>query len=160
VPSAFRTPSASISANGASITEAQFQAVIGGLFSASGEVSNSTLVAASGLRTAVAAFTRTESSTDKVRTYSVNEDATSKKLTFAVNFFDTDYGMVSILNANPDCVVDTDRGYFLAQEHYAVLSYYPMGATDLEDQGGGRRGFVDVACALKVSNPRGLAKIN
>ena len=90
VPAAFRTPSASIDANGASITEAQLQAVIGGLFSASGEVASTTLVAASGLRTAISGFTRTESSTDKVRTYSVNEDATSKKLTFAVNFFDTD----------------------------------------------------------------------
>lgn len=160
VPADYRTPADSIDATGAGITEDNFQDVIRSLFSASGEVANNTLVAGTALRSQVSSFTRTESSANTTRTYTVNEDATSKKLTYAVNFFDTDYGMISIMNGNPDCLPATDRGYILNQDYYYIADYIPMGATDLEDQGGGQRGYCDCWLSLCVKNPRAFGKIS
>lgn len=157
VPSDYRATA--VDTNGASITEDQFQSLIETLFTASGEVANNTMVAATGIRSQISSFTRTESSANTTRTYNVNEDAGSKKLTYAVNFFDTDYGMISIINGNPDCMPATDRAYVLNQDYYYVADYIPMGWTDLEDQGGGKRGYVDCALSLCVKNPRALGKI-
>lgn len=158
VPSDYRATA--VDTNGASITEDQFQTLVETLFVASGEVANNTMVAATGIRSQISSFTRTESSTDKVRTYNVNEDATSKKLTYAVNMFDTDYGVISIINGNPNCMPATDRAYILNQAYYYVADYYGMGSEDLEDQGGGPRGYVDCALTLCVKNPRALGEIN
>lgn len=157
VPSDYRATA--VDTNGASITEDQFQSLVETLFTASGEVANKTLVAATGVRSQISSFTRSEGTTT-ARTYNVNEDATSKKLTYSVSMFDTDYGLISIMNANPDCMPDTDRAYLLDQSYYYVADFYSMGAEDLEDQGGGPRGFVDCALTLCVKNPRALGEIN
>lgn len=159
VPSDYRTPSGSISTAGAGIGEDAFQAVIESMFTASGETANNTVVAATGVRSQISKFTRLEGSAT-ARTYNVNENATEKKITYAVNFFDTDYGMVSILNANPDCMPDTDRAYILNQDYYYVANYIPMQMTDLEDQGGGQRGYCDCWLSLCVKNPRAFGEIN
>lgn len=154
VPSAYRTPSASIDTQGTSVAEADFQAIFESIFSASGEVSNVTVVAGPDQRTNISSFTRASATQ-----YNVNEDAAKKKTTYAVDFFDTDYGMATIVNGNPDCLPAADYAYFLPMDLLELLVYDPIHMIDLEDQGAGQRGFCDWTAALCLKNPRGFAKI-
>ena len=158
VPSDYRTPSGSIEADGANLTEAELQTIVQGVFSASGEVSNNTMVCGTTIRNKISGFTRVEGATT-ARNYTVFDKGSEKKLTYAVTFFDTDYGMLTLMNGNPDCMIDANSAFILNSDFYELLDYIPMGATDLEDQGGGQRGYVDCAMALCVKNPRAFGKI-
>lgn len=158
VPASYRTPSASIDSNGASITEAQFNEVLRSMFTVTGAVESITLVAGSTLRQQVSNFTRLQPSSTNQR-YQVNEDSSAKKITFAVNIYDSDFGYVSIVNGNPDCLPAADRGYLLPMSLVGIKSLQGMASYELEDQGGGQRGYVDCIETLVVRNPKGLGKI-
>jgi hypothetical protein len=119
-----------------------------------------TLVANTALRTLISNFSRAVASTQN--TYHVNQDATSKAITLSVNMYDSDFGMVKILNGNPSCMPTgsgTNFGYVLNPKYLGFNTLIPMGATRLENQGGGERGFVDVAGTLCVKHPQAHGKI-
>lgn len=156
VPAAYRTPAGSILS--AAPTETTFNDVIGSIFSRNGEMNSLTLVANVALRKVVSGFTRAQSvSTNNV--YHVNQDATSKQITFAVNLYDSDFGIVKIVNGNPACMASTGLGYVLNPKYLGFNTLIPMGATRLENQGGGERGYIDVAGTLVVKHPQAHGKI-
>jgi len=156
VPEAYRTPTSSILT--ATLTETTFNGMIGSIFSKNGEMNSLTLVANTALRTLVSNFNRSLAATNG--TYTVNQDATSKTITLSVNMYDSDFGMVKILNGNPSCMPSTTNiGYVLNPKYLAFNTLIPMGATRLENQGGGERGFVDVAGTLCVKHPQAHGKI-
>lgn len=159
VPADYRTPAASIDANGASITEAQFNAVISSIFTVNGEVNNLNLIAGTALRSAVSDFTRADTSSNDT-TYTVTQSAESKKITLAVDVYESDFGYVKILNGNPACMPASDRGYVLNTQYYGVAELIPMGNTRLEDQGGGERGYCDSTLTLCVNHPGAHGKIS
>lgn len=142
-------------ANGTSITEAQFQDLMKDLFTTSGEVSGVTGLLSPDLRTTVSGFTR--SSTDR---FNVNQNAKDLSLTYAVSFFQTDFGTASMITANSDTLPAADRGYLIKPDQYYIADYIPMRSRPLEDQGGGPRGLVECAAALCVKNPRHFGKIS
>jgi hypothetical protein len=133
--------------------------LIGSIFSKNGEMNSLTLVANTALRTLISGFSRTLAASNG--TYTVNQDATSKTITLSVNMYDSDFGMVKILNGNPSCMPTglTNLGYILNPKYLAFNTLIPMGATRLENQGGGERGFVDVAGTLCVKHPQAHGKI-
>ena len=49
--------------------------------------------------------------------------------------------------------VDADAGLLIDPEYVGMHSLKAESATELEDQGGGRRGFVDVIAALACYSP-------
>jgi len=158
VPAAYRTPTLSILTT--TLTETAFNGVIGSIFSKNGEMNSLTLVANTALRTLISNFSRAVASTQN--TYHVNQDATSKAITLSVNMYDSDFGMVKILNGNPSCMPTgsgTNFGYVLNPKYLGFNTLIPMGATRLENQGGGERGFVDVAGTLCVKHPQAHGKI-
>lgn len=159
VPSDYRTPSGSIDANGTSITESQFNDVIQSIHDENGEVNNLTGVFASALRRTISDFTRSEGSSTATA-YNVNQPAGEKKITLAVNIYDSDFGLVKFTTANPKCVPATDRGYLLNPNYYGVAELIPMGSRQLEDQGGGPRGYCDCSLTLKVDSPLAHGKIS
>ena len=158
VPAAYRTPSGSIL--GASPTESTFNGMIGSIFSRNGEMNSLTLVADVALRRVISGFTRATPSSAGV-TYHVNQDATSKAITLAVNVYDSDFGVVKIVNANPACMPVTSGGigYVINPKYLGFNTLIPMGATRLENQGGGERGYIDVAGTLVVKHPQAHGKI-
>lgn len=157
VPAAYRTPTGSILT--ATVTETTFNGMIGSIFSKNGEMNSLTLVANTALRTLVSNFTRNAGVATGV-TYHVNQDATSKAITLSVNLYDSDFGMVKIINGNPSCMPSTTNiGYVLNPKYLGFNTLIPMGATRLENQGGGERGFVDVAGTLCVKHPQAHGKI-
>ena len=156
VPAAYRTPTGSILT--ATPTETTFNGMIGSIFSKNGEMNSLTLVANTALRTIISGFSRTSSASNN--TYTINQEATSKTITLSVNLYDSDFGMVKIINGNPSCMPSTTNiGYVLNPKYLGFNTLIPMGATRLENQGGGERGFVDVAGTLCVKHPQAHGKI-
>jgi hypothetical protein len=158
VPAAYRTPSGSIIAS--TLSESSFNSMIGSIFARNGEMNSLTLVANVALRQLISNFTRATPSSAGV-TYHVNQEATSKQITLSVNLYDSDFGLVKIVNGNPSCMPtgSTNVGYVLNPKYIGFNTLIPMGATRLENQGGGERGFVDVAGTLVCKHPQAHGKI-
>ncbi len=158
VPAAYRTPTGSIISS--TISESTFNSLIGSIFAKNGEMNSLTLVANVALRQLISNFTRATPSSAGV-TYHVNQEATSKQITLSVNLYDSDFGLVKIVNGNPSCMptTNTNVGYVLNPKYLGFNTLIPMGATRLENQGGGERGFVDVAGTLCVKHPQAHGKI-
>lgn len=158
VPAAYRTPSGSIISS--ALSESSFNTMIGSIFAKNGEMNSLTLVANVALRQLISNFTRATPASAGV-TYHVNQDATSKQITLSVNMYDSDFGLVKIVNGNPSCMPtgSTNVGYVLNPKYLGFNTLIPMGATRLENQGGGERGFIDVAGTLCVKHPQAHGKI-
>ena len=158
VPTAYRTPSGSIIAS--TLSEASFNTMIGSIFAKNGEMNSLTLVANVALRQLISGFTRATPASAGV-TYHVNQEATSKQITLSVNLYDSDFGLVKIVNGNPSCMptASTNVGYVLNPKYLGFNTLIPMGASRLENQGAGERGFIDVAGTLCVKHPQAHGKI-
>jgi hypothetical protein len=158
VPAAYRTPTDSIIAS--TLSESSFNAMIGSIFARNGEVNSLTLVANVALRQLISNFTRSTTAASS-QTYHVNQDATSKTITLSVNMYDSDFGIIKIVNGNPSCMPtgSTNVGYVLNPKYIGFNTLIPMGATRLENQGGGERGFIDVAGTLVCKHPQAHGKI-
>jgi hypothetical protein len=162
VPATFQTPADSIytttEANATAFSESALNGIISSIFRVTGSASNLMLVADTGLRQVIADFARTTSSaTDNVR--SVNYDGNSGTIKLSVDLYESDHGVVSIVNQNPDCAPNfggnttTGSGYIVNPEYYGIHELIPMGSTRLPNLGGGERGFVDCALTLGVYHP-------
>jgi len=163
VPSDYRTPEKSIIESGntyTTVTESTFNSMLGSIFSKNGEMNSLTLVANTALRQIISGFTRNSSVSTGV-TYHVNQEAASKAITLSVNLYDSDFGIVKIVNGNPSCMPtgSTNVGYVLNPKYLGFNTLIPMGGTRLENQGGGERGYVDVAGTLCVKHPQAHGKI-
>lgn len=156
IPSAYRTPAASILA-ASSITETNLNTILASIFSQNGEMNALTLVAGTALRRAISNFTRTDGNASET-VYQVMQEATSKTITLSVSVYDSDFGMLKIVNANPACTL-AGTGYIVNPKYLAFNTLIPMGSKRLEDQGGGPRGFVDMTGTLCVKHPGAHGKV-
>ncbi len=92
----------------------------------------------------------------------VNYNGESAKIKLSVELYQSDHGIVSIVNMNPDCSPDDtnkNRGYFLNPEYASIAELIPVGSTVLPNLGGGERGYVDCALTLAVHHPGAHGKI-
>ena len=160
VPAAYRTPAASISSSGA-ITETVFNNLITSIYRVTGTTNSLTLVADTALRRVISDYARTSGNTDySVRQVTYNGEVSTIKL--AVEMYESDHGMVSIVNMNPDCAPDTsnkDTGYLINPDYYGVAELISLGSTRLPNLGGGDRGYVDSTLTLLVKHPGAHGKI-
>jgi len=156
VPAAYRTPAASILSS--QPTETTFNDVIASIFSVNGEANSLTLVANVALRKVISNFTRSSGAAASEAVYKVNQNAESKKVTHSVQLYDSDFGIVKMINGNPDCMTGAS-GYLVNPSYLQFNTLIPMGATRLENQGGGERGFVDMTGTLVCKHPGAHGKI-
>ncbi len=160
VPAAYRTPAASINASGA-VTETVFNNLITSIYRVTGTTNSLTLVADTALRRVISDYARTSGNTDySVRQVTYNGEVSTIKL--AVEMYESDHGMVSIVNMNPDCAPDTsnkDTGYLINPDYYGVGELISLGSTRLPNLGGGDRGYVDCTMTLLVKHPGAHGKI-
>ena len=96
--------------------------------------------------------------------FAVNYDGNSGSIKLSVDLYQSDHGIVSVVNANPDCMpvqagISGMAGYLVNPEYYGVHELIPMGSTRLPNLGGGDRGFVDCALTLGVYHPGAHGKI-
>jgi len=159
VPSAFRTPTASIWTTGAgTLTENAFNGLIASIYTQTGTVDKLSLVAGTVLRRTVSGFARSDNNTNE-NVYHVNQMATDKEITLSVNTYDSDFGIITVINGNPACLPDSSRGYIINPDYLGVAELMSLGSTRVPDQGGGQRGFVDAAAGLQVFSPLAHGKI-
>lgn len=156
VPAIYRTPSASILT--AAPSEDTLDGAMASIFGVNGKRNRLTLVAGTALRRVITEFTRTENNSNS-EVYQVVEQAGTKQVTFEVSTFECAYGTVNIINANPDTVVNSNRGYILNNQYYGIKEVIPMQQKELPDLGGGARGFVKWAGTLVVNHPGAHGKI-
>lgn len=163
VPAGFRTPAASIyTAAEAAVTEFGEEAlndIITSIFEQTGSTNDLMLIADTGLRRVIADFARTSGSSDNsVR--NVNFDGGSGQITLRVDMYESDHGMVSIVNGNPSCMpnfggsTSNSSGYLINPEYAGIHELIALGSTRLPNQGGGERGYVDCALTLGVYHPQ------
>jgi len=163
VPAGFRTPAASIyTAAEAGTTEFGEEAlndIITSIFEQTGSTNDLMLIADTGLRRVIADFARTSGSSDNsVR--NVNFDGGSGQITLRVDMYESDHGMVSIVNGNPSCMpnfggnTSNSSGYLINPEYAGIHELIALGSTRLPNQGGGERGYVDCALTLGVYHPQ------
>ena len=164
VPADFRTPAASIvDVTDDVFAESELNGLISSIFTVTGTSDNLMLVADTALRTDISDFARIGgASGDAVRT--VNYDGNSGSIKLSVDLYQSDHGVVSVVNANPDCMPTQAgqagmAGYVVNPEYYGVHELIPMGSTRLPNLGGGERGFVDCALTLGVYHPGAHGKI-
>ena len=156
VPAAFRTPSASIHATGANFTETVLNTMISSIYRETGTVNDLMLVADTALRNEISDFARSGNAND-VRNVNYNGNDTAIKL--SVDLYQSDHGIVSVVNGNPDCMpavtggTANGAGYLVNPEYFGVHELIPLGSTRLPNMGGGERGYVDCSLTLGVYHP-------
>lgn len=158
VPSNFRTPAGSINGAGTTLTENVFNGLVASIFTQTGTVDSLSLVAGTALRRAVSGFARSDNNPNE-NVYHVNQMATDKEITLSVNTYDSDFGIITVINGNPACLPDANRGYIINPNYIGVAELMSLGSTRVPDQGGGQRGFVDGALTLQVFSPLAHGKI-
>jgi len=157
VPAAYRTPSGSILA--AAPTDTTLNDVIASIYTVNGEANALTLIAGVALRKVIANFQRSSGQAASEAVYNINQEAATKKITHSVTLYDSDFGVVNIINANPACLPNQNRGYIVNPKYLGFNTLIPMGATRLENQGGGERGYVDMVGTLVCKHPGAHGKI-
>ena len=164
VPSAFRTPAESIHDTG-TFTETTLNELITSIYRVTGSTNSLMLVADTALRREIADFARLDpvaqdAANNSIRSVNYNGDSASIKL--SVELYQSDHGVVSIVNMNPDCAPDTtnkDTGYIINPDYFGISELIPMGSTRLPNLGGGERGYVDCALTSLVYHPGAHGKI-
>ena len=153
VPAAYRSPADSIHSSG-TFTETILNRMVTSIYRVSGVTNSLTLVADTALRRAITDFARADTITGAVRQ---NDNSyLNNMIKLAVGVYQSDHGLVTIVDMNPDCSPDTtnkDVGYLVNPEYYAVGELISLGSTRLPNLGGGERGYVDWTGTLKVSHP-------
>ena len=170
VPAAFLTPSASIDSTATgSLTESLFNDVFQSIFQVVGGKRSYTLFAGPSLKRAISNFQRATDATNTVNTYRVTQDASDNKIDLNVQIYNGDFHTVTIIPDMFNGLLDgasvtsptnqqKARGYVVNPELMGISYMIGMEATELENKGGGRRGFVHAALTLMVKNPKGLGK--
>ena len=114
------------------------------------------LVADTALRNEISDFARSGAAND-VRSMNYNGNESAIKL--SVDLYQSDHGIVSVVNGNPDCMpavtggTANGAGYLVNPEYYGVHELIPLGSTRLPNMGGGERGYVDASLTLGVYHP-------
>lgn len=169
VPASFRTPSASIDATaGASLAESTVNGVLQSMFEVSGGKKDYFVPCGPSFKSYVSNFQRATGSSGTTKTYQVTQDAGSHRIDLSVDVFNSDFGMITLVptmfngRTSGGSVGATQRmrAYVIDPELVSVAYMKPLGSSDLPDEGGGKRGYVDTILTLVVKNPKGLGKFN
>jgi hypothetical protein len=161
IPDDFKTPADSINATSDALSETDFNSVITSIYRETGAVDSLMLIADTALRRQISDYARLGNQTTTVR--NVNYDGGSAEIKLSVEFYQSDHGLVSIVNANPDCMPATaepnNQGYLVNPDYAGIHELIPMGSTRLPNMGGGERGYVDCSLTLGVYHPQAHGKL-
>lgn len=162
VPSEYLTPAASINATATgSLTEDNVNDVLESIYQQTGDVSNYKLFCGTSLKRAFTEFTRTiPSGTGALRT---NTDASSTTLSHNILRYVGDFGTVDLipdlfLARDSAAAVQNARGYLVNPSLLEFAFAEAPAHQELEDKGGGPRGFYKSWWTLRVLNPLGYGK--
>ena len=140
-------------------TEATFNGVLQELYEANGMPGGQlTLIAGPQLKKEISDFARQAGGAGFA--FSVTQPAESKKITLTVNLYEGDFGTVAIVpsvflnRTSGSSTIDGDAGLLIDPEYVAIHTLKAESNSELENQGGGRRGFCDVIPGLACHMPK------
>ena len=159
---AYRTKSAAVyGGTVANYDDAALNAQLAAMFGEGGEYLDLHLLAFSGLRSKIVEnMTRTAGAASQVD-YNLNGTAI---IPYNVEMYDSDFGQVKIINANPQLAVAGDtttkyRGYLIDPSYLEFGEIYGEGSEEYEDRGAGPIGACDCYGALLSQGPNRLGKV-
>jgi len=166
VPAAFLTPAGSINTTvTSSLTESNVIDVLESMFKVRRARRNYDLVCGTSLKRAFTNFIRTQTGStnvmSSVRTFGSNAD--DKKIVNTIDIYEGDFGVLSLhvstyLANGGTASAAAARGYVLDMDLVSIGFNRKPRMEELEDRGGGRRGFCDAIFGVAVSNPQVLGK--
>jgi hypothetical protein len=159
VPAAYRTPAGSIHASG-SFTETVLKDIITSIYRQDGQEASLNLVADTALRRVISGFAESTGSTNTT-SRQVVQDADGR-LRATVSYYESDQGVVRVMNMNPACAPDTtnkDTGYFIPDGALVLKELEPLHSMELPNLGGGPRVLVKWVGGLAPKHPGQLGKI-
>ena len=140
-------------------TEATFNSVLQELYEANGMPGGQlTLIAGPTLKKEISDFARQAGGAGFA--FSVTQPAESKKITLTVNLYEGDFGTIAIVpsvflnRTSGSSTIDGDAGLLIDPEYVAIHTLKAESNSELENQGGGRRGFCDVIAGLACHMPK------
>jgi len=140
-------------------TEATFNSVLQELYEANGMPGGQlTLIAGPQLKKEISDFARQAGGAGF--SFSVTQPAESKKITLSVNLYSGDFGDVAVVpsvflnRTSGSSTIDGDAGLLIDPEYVAIHTLKAESNSELENQGGGRRGFCDVIAGLACHMPK------
>ena len=165
VPSAFRTPAASINTTAtASFTETDAQGVLTSIYNQTGQMKTFDTVVGPTLKRAFSnlLYTATQLSTPTANTFAsvrtLNRDAFSDTISSSVDLFEGDFGS---LRLHPTLFnFDAFRGYVLDMDLLELRYTNLPQVTELPNAGGGPARLIKAVAGLVVKNPLGLGKFS
>lgn len=161
VPAAYLTPANSINTTAtADLTEDHVNDVLESIYQTTGDVTTHKLFCGTALKRAFSNFTRVQPSGSVLR---VNTDASSKSLSLNVLRYEGDFGALDLipdlfLAKDSAAAVSNARGYLINPDLLEIAFMDGPAHYELEDKGGGPRGFYKAWWTLKVKSPLGLGK--
>jgi hypothetical protein len=159
VDALFRPPAASINTTATgSLTEDNVRSVMQSVYETIGDMTNFKLYAGTNLKSRFSDFTRIASTA-----LSANYDTKSTTLNKTVERYVSDWGAIDLvpsLNLAHDsaAAVRSARGYLINPDLLEIAFADGPSHYQLEDKGGGPRGFYKSWWMLRVKNPKGLGK--
>ena len=173
VPAIAATPSSHIWAGdidgSTSFDESDIQDILEGVFNSTGGNSNFQLLCGTKLKrrfTNFATYQPSLSGSVALRTY--NQDSASKKIVQTVDVFVGDFGQVDLIpshwlrqdNTGTNASTRQQSSGLLLDTSLLKLRYNSLPSFhEVEDRGGGRKGFIRAILGLQVTNPKGLGAI-
>lgn len=156
VPTPYLTPAGSIML--AAPTEPTFNDLIASVFSKNGEMNSLTAICGLTVRKRITEFMRSDNNAGE-QVYNIMQNADEKKVTLSCKLFDSDFGIVTMINGNPECMPSPSRGYLINPKFLAFNTLIPMSSVRLQNQGGGERGYIECIGTLLMKHPQSAAKI-
>lgn len=160
VPSAFRTPSASINTTATgSFAETDAQGVLTSIYGQTGQFKTYDTVVGTSLKRAFSnlLYTTTASGTNQYQSIrTLNRDASSDVYSASVDVFSGDFGS---LRLHPSTFLpNAFRGYVLDMDLLELRYTNMPEVTELPDAGGGPARLIKAVAGLVCRNPLGLGK--
>ena len=165
IPTAYQSV-ASVTLGGSSLTEANLNGMLQDLYEANGMPGGQlTLLAGPSLKRDISDFARQEGTTTALN-FQVTQPAESKSISLVVNLYEGDFGSVACVpslflnRTSGSATVDTNAGLLIDPEYIAVNMLKAESSSELENKGGGRRGFCETIAGLACLAPKAHGKIN
>jgi hypothetical protein len=108
-------------------------------------------------------FTRLESASGYSR-YTINDQAVKKTINLEVKIFNSSFGRVNVMPSvfldHNGTTFNTEVGLLLDLDLLELQYMEPLTVHNMDDEGGGPRGFAKTIYSLCCKNPKGLAAID
>lgn len=168
VPSQFRTPAASIKTDSSGgvdgFTEDELNAILKSIKTVRGGLPKLECIGGNDVINTIDKFSRVnEASTVNTR-YQVWQDGGSKEILLCVEMFKSSMGHLhtmasEFVNIDGNGAGNADAGMIFNPEDFELLFLDDLHSVDLEDKGGGPRGFAKAMWQNSCDNPKGLGAI-